>query len=199
MNREMHRLKWWIFQPGMLARCWQLKYFYIFFMSTPTMWGRWTQFDDKIFFFGWVEINHQRSVSFREWKSCLLVTWWPGAPLHWNCFTGLKKMQMKPPRIADIYRENMCIYIYLFRERAYIYWQNQYPRFNMSSFSVYVLGFKVSGLRGSEVKDPTPKHDQRSTSPKPKILTPATFFSFPLNVPLPRGRGQRTRFARTFT
>ena len=38
-------------------------------------------------------------------------------------------------------------------------------------------------MRGSSVKDPTPKHDKRSTSPMPKMLTPATFFSFPLNAP----------------
>ena len=47
----------------------------------------------------------------------------------------------------------------------------------------YVLGFRVSGLRGSSVKDPTPKHEKRTTSPMPKILTPATFFSFPVNAP----------------
>lgn len=33
------------------------------------------------------------------------------------------------------------------------------------------------------VEDPTPKQDKRLTSPMPKILTPATFFGFPLNVP----------------
>ena len=50
-------------------------------------------------------------------------------------------------------------------------------------FRVYVLGFRVSGLRGSSVKDPTPKHEKRTTSPMPNILTPATFLSFPVNAP----------------
>ena len=50
-------------------------------------------------------------------------------------------------------------------------------------FRVYVLGFRVSGLRGSSVKDPTPKHEKRTTSPMPKILTPTTFFNFPVNAP----------------
>ena len=41
----------------------------------------------------------------------------------------------------------------------------------------------VSGLRGSSLKDPNPKHDKRSTSPTRKMFTRATIFSFPLNVP----------------
>lgn len=45
------------------------------------------------------------------------------------------------------------------------------------------MGLRVSGLRRSSVKDPTPKDDKRSTLPMPKNLTPATCFSFPLNVP----------------
>ena len=40
----------------------------------------------------------------------------------------------------------------------------------------HILGFRVSDLRGSSVKDPTPKHEKRTTSPMPKILMPVTFF-----------------------
>ena len=47
-------------------------------------------------------------------------------------------------------------------------------------FRAYVLGFRVSGLRGRSVKDPTPKHEKQTSSPMPKVLPPATFFSFPL-------------------
>ena len=61
----------------------------------------------------------------------------------------------------------------------------------------YVLGFRVSGLRGSSVKDPTPKHEKRTTSPMPKILTPATFFGFPLNAP--EGLRATHAFARIIT
>ena len=64
-------------------------------------------------------------------------------------------------------------------------------------FRVYVSGFRVSGLRGSSVKDPTPKHEKRTTSPMPKILTPATFFSFPVNAP--EGSRATHTFARNFT
>ena len=34
-------------------------------------------------------------------------------------------------------------------------------------------------MRGSSVKDPTPKHEKQTTSPMPKILTPATVFLLP--------------------
>ena len=55
------------------------------------------------------------------------------------------------------------------------------------------MGFRVSGLRGSSVKDPTPKHEKRTTSPNaqmPKILPSECSRGFagntyvlPVNIP----------------
>ena len=51
-------------------------------------------------------------------------------------------------------------------------------------FRIYVLGFsRVSGLRGTSVKDPCPAHDDYINSRLPKFLTLATFFSFPWSHP----------------
>ena len=137
MNREMHRLKWWIFQPGMLARCWQLKYFYIFFMFTPYYVGKmnpiWLY---NIFSDGLKSTTNVRWV-FRS-VSCLLLTWWPDAPLHWNCpslqpwsilrmtknmfwtFTGFKKKRKWNHQELQKLIGKTCIYIYIEREIIFI-------------------------------------------------------------------------------
>ena len=46
-------------------------------------------------------------------------------------------------------------------------------------FRVYVLGFRVSCLKGTSVKDTCPAHDNYINSRLPKFLTPAMFFGFP--------------------
>ena len=50
-------------------------------------------------------------------------------------------------------------------------------------FRVYVLGFRVSDLRGTSVKDPCPAHDNYINSRLPNLLTPVTSFSFPGSHP----------------
>ena len=138
MNREMHRLKWWIFQPGMLARCWQLNYFlYIFHVHPYYVWKMNPIWLYIIFLDGLKSATNVRWVFGSE----NLVSWWPGDlvlpfietvhPFNLGAFWAWqktcsfifhwleKKTQMKPPRIADIYRENM--YIYIYREREIIF------------------------------------------------------------------------------
>lgn len=58
-----------------------------------------------------------------------------------------------------------------------------------------VLGFMVLGFEGEFGQGPSQKHYKGSTSPRPNILTPATVFSFPLNVPVGT-RATHTRFGR---
>ena len=68
-----------------------------------------------------------------------------------------------------------------------------------SGFRVYVLGFRVSGLRGTSVKDPCPAHDNYINSQLhyPNSSRLPRFLAF-LGA-IPQGRGQIIRFGRITT